>query len=328
MELKQIIIKKNYFGKNMKIFNNTTIPKKYKNSAIAIGNFDGVHLGHQKVFKKTKIIAKRKKIKFGVLTFTPLPVMFFNKKIRNHRLASEEEKIKLFKMNKVDFVINIKFDKFFSKIKAENFIKKIIYKKLRARLLAVSNNFKFGQNRKGDVSLLKKFSKKYGYKLLNVNPHKHLKKTVSSTKIRNCLNEGKVELANKLLSRTWFIEGTVIKGKKLGRKLGYRTCNIKINNFKLPKPGIYAVKVQINNKKYLYKGVAYLGSRPTFGGKEVFLETNIFNINKNLYKKKLKVYFLKFLRNDKKFDNSKQLVKQMNKDVIFAKKGLKTKLIL
>jgi len=312
----------------MKIFNNTTIPKRYKNSAIAIGNFDGVHLGHQKVFKKTMSIAKQKKIKFGVLTFTPLPVMFFNKKIKNHRLASEAQKLKLFKKSKVDFVINIKFNKFFSKIEAESFIKKIIYKKLKVKLLAVSNNFKFGCNRKGDVNLLEKFSEECGYKLLNVNPHRFLKSTVSSTKIRNCLNKGKIELANKLLSRTWFIEGVVIKGKKLGRKLGYRTCNIKINNFILPKPGIYAVKVQINNNKYLYGGVAYLGNRPTFDGKEVFLETNIFNINKNLYKKKLRVYFLKFLRNDKKFGNSKQLVMQMNKDVIFAKKGLKAKLIL
>ena len=106
----------------MKVFNNTNIPAKYKNSALAIGNFDGVHLGHQKVFKKTKTIAKRKKIKFGVLTFTPLPVMFFNKKIKNYRLVSENQKLKLFKKNKVDFVINIKFNKSFFKISAENFI--------------------------------------------------------------------------------------------------------------------------------------------------------------------------------------------------------------
>jgi len=312
----------------MRVFNNTNIAKKYKGSALAIGNFDGVHSGHQKVFKKTREIAKRKKIKFGVLTFTPLPVMFFNKKIKNYRLASESQKLKLFKKNKVDFVINIEFNKSFFKISAENFIKKIIYKKLKTKLLVVSNNFKFGRNRKGDVTLLKKFSHRYGYSLLNIDPFKHSKKIVSSTKIRKHLMDGNIYLANKLLSKTWFIEGLVKHGKKIGRKLGYRTCNIDIKNYILPKLGIYAVKTSIGNKKKIYDGVAYLGSRPTFGDKGIFLEINIFGIKKNLYKKKLRVYFLKFLRNDLKFRNPLQLTKQMNKDVISAKKGLKAKLVL
>ena len=150
---------------------------------------------------------------------------------------------------------------------------------------------------------------------------------VSSTKIRKCLKNGNINLANKLLSRTWFIDGQVKKGNKIGRQLGYRTCNIKIKNYILPKAGIYAVKVSIGDKNRKYGGVSYLGTRPTFSGKETFLETNIFGINKNLYKKKIKVYFLKFLRSDKKFKNSDQLIKQMNKDVISAKKGLKTKLV-
>ena len=137
-----------------------------------------------------------------------------------------------------------------------------------------------------------------------------------------------MNLANKLLSRTWSIEGIVIKGKKIGRKLGYRTCNIRIKNYIIPKVGIYAVKVTIGKKQKFYGGVAYLGNRPTFEGNQIFLEINIFNIKKNLYKKKLTVYFLKFLRKDVKFDNSVQLVKQMNKDVISAKKGLKTKLVI
>ena len=151
---------------------------------------------------------------------------------------------------------------------------------------------------------------------------------VSSTKIRKSLQSGKINLANKLLSRTWFIDGLVTKGKKLGRKLGYRTCNVHVKNYILPKIGIYSVKVSIGDKKKKYGGVAYLGSRPTFGGKEIFLEANIFGVKKSLYKKKLRVYFLKFLRGDRKFKNPTQLIRQMNKDVIFAKKGLKTKLVL
>ena len=139
----------------MKIFNNTTIPKNYKGSALAIGNFDGIHKGHQKVFNKTKKFAKKNKIKFGVLTFTPLPIMFFNEKIKNYRLISEEKKFKLFEKYGVDFIINIKFDKKFSKINAENFIKKIIYEKISPRSLSVTNNFKYGRKTKGNVNLLK-----------------------------------------------------------------------------------------------------------------------------------------------------------------------------
>tara|TARA_Y100001960_G_scaffold141100_1_gene149325 strand:+ start:999 stop:1937 length:939 start_codon:yes stop_codon:yes gene_type:complete len=312
----------------MKIFHNTNIPKKYKSSALAIGNFDGIHKGHQKVFKETIKFAKRKKIKFGVLTFTPLPLMFFHKNIKNFRLTSENQKIKLFKKHQVDFIINIKFNKNFSRINAKYFIKKIIYGKINPQLLSVSNNFKFGRKRRGDVNLLKKFGNRYGYRLLNIHPFKHSGAMVSSTRIRKCLQNGKINLANKLLSRTWSIDGYVKKGKKIGRKLGYRTCNIKIKNYILPKKGIYAVKISIGNKKKIYGGVAYLGDRPTFNGSETFLEINIFNIKKSLYKKKLRVYFLKFLRGDQKFNSASQLIKQMNKDVIFAKKGLKTKLVL
>ena len=312
----------------MKIFNSPIISKKYKGSAIAIGNFDGVHKGHQKVFKQAKKFAKKYNIRFGILTFTPLPVMFFNKKASNYRLASEDLKFKIFKKYGVDFLVNIKFNKTFSKISAIKFIKNIIYKKISPKLIFVSNNFKFGNKRKGNVNLLRKFGKKYDYKLIKINPFRNQGKMISSTGIRKCLQTGNLDLANKLLSRTWFIDGYVKKGKKLGRKLGYRTCNIYIKNYILPKMGIYAIKVVIGNKRKMYNGIGYLGSRPTFGGKEIFLEVNIFGIQKKLYKKRLRVYFIKFIRMDKKFKNSAKLINQMNKDVIFAKKGLKTKLVL
>jgi len=304
----------------MKIFNNLNIPKKYKKSFIAIGNFDGVHRGHQKIFKQSKVLAEKNKSKFGVLTFSPLPVMFFNKKIKNYRLTLEHEKFQLLKKYGVNFVVNIKFNRSFSKISAENFIKKIIFKKINPKKIFVSNNFKFGNKRKGNVNLLKKLGKKYNYKLLKISPYKYKKKLVSSTRIRKCLQKGNIEQANRLLTRTWSISGRVIRGKKLGRKLGYRTCNIRIKNYMLPLNGIYAVKILIENKKNKSRGVAYLGSRPTFKGKEIFLEIYLFGIKKNLYKKKLRVYFLKFIRRDIKFKNSTALIRQMNKDVISAKK--------
>jgi len=312
----------------MKIFYNTTIPKNYKRSSIAIGNFDGVHKGHQKVFEKAKKISKKNKLKFGILTFSPLPVMFFNKNIKNHRLASEAQKLKLFEKQGVDYTISIKFNKNFSKISAVNFIKNILFKKINPKLIFVSDNFKFGNKRKGDVNLLKGLGEKFNYKLLKINPLTYKRKIISSTRIRKSLATGNIDLANRLLSRTWHVDGRVRKGKKLGRKLGYRTCNILIKDYMFPKAGIYTVKVLIENKKKLYNGIAYFGSRPTFKGKGFFLEINIFGIKKNLYKKKLKIYFLKFVRNDRKFRNSNELIKQMNKDVIIAKKGLKTKLII
>ena len=311
----------------MKIFNNFTISKKYKRSSLAVGNFDGVHKGHQKVFKYAKEFSKKTKSKFGILTFSPLPVMFFNKKIRNYRLSSEDEKFRLLKKFGADFVVNAKFNKNFSKLSAEYFIKNIIYKKINPKRIFVSNNFKFGNKRKGNINLLKKFEKRCNYQLLKISPYKYKKKIVSSTRIRKLLQKGNINLASKLLSKTWLVDGYVIKGKKLGRKLGYRTCNIRIKNYLLPKAGIYAVKISMKNKK-IYPGVAYLGSRPTFKGKEVFLEVNIFGIKKNLYKKKLRVYFIKFIRADKKFKSLLGLVKQMNKDIISAKKGLKGNIVI
>ena len=233
----------------MKIFNNFIIPKKYKKSSLAVGNFDGVHRGHQKVFK----YARNPNLKFGILTFSPLPVMFFNKKIKNYRVASEDEKFRLLKKSGVDFVVNIKFNKNFSKISAKNFIKNIIYKKINPKRIFVSNNFKFGNKRKGNVSLLRKFEKKYDYKLFKIAPDKHKKKIVSSTRIRTLLQKGNINLANKLLSRFWLIDGYVVKGKKVGRKLGYRTCNIRVKKYVLPKAGIYAVKISLELKKISIK---------------------------------------------------------------------------
>ena len=312
----------------MNNFSSATIPNRYKRSAVAIGNFDGVHKGHQKIFANAKKFSKKNKIKFGIITFTPLPVMFFNKKIKNHRLISEGQKLKLFKKYGVNFVINIKFNKIFSKQSAERFINKIIYKKINPKFIFVSNNFKFGNKRKGNINLLKRLSNKYDYRLINTKAFKYKKKIVSSTRIRKCLQAGNINLANLLLSRTWFIDGIVKKGKKLGRKLGFRTCNIRVKNYILPKIGIYAVKVLIGANKKIFNGVAYLGFRPTFKGKEIFLEIYIFGINKNLYKKRLSIYFVKFIRRDQKFKNSRKLINQMNKDVISAKKELKAKLIL
>ena len=308
-----------------KIYNNFIIPRKLKKSILLIGNFDGLHLGHQKVCNEAKKYKKKYKLKLGVLTFNPLPVMFFNNKMKNYRLTNDLQKFILLKKIGVDFVINKRFNLKFSKIKSEKFIKNIIVKKIDPKFIFVSNNFRYGNKRKGDVKELITESKKYGFNVIKPEPLRIKKKVVSSTSIRDLLKKGKIKKANKLLSRNWVINGDVQRGRQLGKKLGFPTCNIDINNYILTKPGVYSVKVTIDESKKILNGIAYLGYRPTFEGKKLLLEVNLFGFNGNLYKKTLNVYFFNFLRRDKKFKNKISLITQMKKDLTKAKLDLKKK---
>ena len=311
-----------------KIYNNFFIPRKLKKSILLIGNFDGLHLGHQKVCNEAKKYKKKYKLKLGVLTFNPLPIMFFNNKMKNYRLTNDSQKFILLKKMGVDFVINKRFNLKFSKIKSEKFIKNIIVKKIDPKFIFVSNNFRYGNKRKGDVKELITESKKYGFNVIKPEPLRIKKKVISSTSIRDLLKKGKIKKANKLLSRNWVINGDVQRGKQLGKKLGFPTCNIDINNYILAKPGVYSIKVTIDESKKILNGIAYLGYRPTFEGKKLLLEVNLFGFNGNLYKKTLNVYFFNFIRRDKKFKNKISLITQMKKDLTKAKLDLKKKIIL
>jgi riboflavin kinase/FMN adenylyltransferase len=301
----------------MKIYNNTNLNSKHKKAVVAIGNFDGVHLGHQKVLKEAKIMAKKLKLPFGAMTFEPMPVMFFNKKIKNHRINSLNQKKYYLKKLKLDFLVIVKFNRIFSSLTAEKFIKNIIYKKINCKYVYISRNFKFGFKRKGNLKTLKFFENKFGYKSIITKPYKKNKKIISSTIIRKKITSGKINEANKLLGRKWSIEGKVIAGEKRGRKIGFPTCNLKLNNYVIPQPGVYAVKVNGNN--FAKKGIANIGFRPTFNGQSLLLETNIFGINKNLYNKVINVHFKKFIRKEKKFQNIEELKKQIKIDIQKAK---------
>ena len=301
----------------MKIFKSTTISNNYKNSVIAIGNFDGIHIGHKKVLSAAYKKAKKLKKKFGLLTFEPVPVMFFNKKILNHRLDILPQKISSLKKEKLDFVIIQKFNKKFSKLSYIDFIHKILFNKIKCKYLYVSKNFKFGKKREGNVSKLKKFEKKFSYKTIVTSPLTKKKKTISSTIIRKLLQRGKIKKANNLLNRKWEIIGKVIKGSQRGRKIGFPTCNILLKQYVIPKFGVYAVNVKINN--IFKKGIANVGYRPTFNGKKLLLEVNIFGIKKNLYNKNINVVFNKFIRPEKKFNNIIELKNQIRKDIKQAK---------
>ena len=302
----------------MKTYSNANLIRKHQKGVLAIGNFDGIHLGHQKVIQDAKKKAIKNKLPFGIMTFEPVPVMFFNKRIKSHRINSLYQKINQFKKFKLDFLIIINFNKKFSKLSAEQFIEKIIFKKTKCRYLYVSKNFRFGFKRRGSIKTLKKFEDKFNFKNLIIKPFTNKKKVISSTLIRKKIREGKIKEVNKLLNRNWVVDGKVIKGNKRGRKIGFPTCNLKMGNYIVPRLGVYAVKVKSSD--FNKKGVANIGYRPTFNGRSLLLETNIFGINKNLYNKVISVSFKKFIRGEKKFKDIEYLKKQIKIDIKKAKK--------
>ena len=303
----------------MKIYKNLKIKNKHKNSVVAIGNFDGIHLGHKKVIGQAKKKAKKYKLPFGLITFEPMPVMFFNPFIVNHRINSLDQKIEDLQKLKLDFLIIIKFDKSFSSQSAKNFIEKILVKKIKSKFIFVSKNFRFGRKRKGNIITLKNFQKIYEYKTEITAPLKISKKIISSTLIRKKISLGKINELNKYLGRPWCISGKVIRGERRGRKIGFPTCNIRLNDYKIPKKGVYSVIVETSQFKK--KGIANIGYRPTFNGQSLLLEVNIFGINKNLYNKLIKVKFIKFIRPEKKFKDLEQLKRQIKIDVQRVKRN-------
>ena len=305
----------------VKLYKNFNINKNYKKSIILIGNFDGVHLGHQKLFKLAKLYKKKHRLKIGVINFDPMPKMFFNKSLKNFRLSNIDQKLNLLNNLGVDFIITKKFDKSFSKTKSINFIKKILSNKLKARFIFVSNNFRFGNKREGDVDFLIKNEKKYRYQVIKPKPLLINKKIVSSSLIRNYLEKGLLKKANRLLNRKWSIDGIVQKGRQLGKKIGFPTCNIDIKDYVLAKPGVYAVSVLRKNNLKILKGIANLGYRPTFNQKKILLEVHLFNFSGNLYNKHLSVHFLKFIRKEKKFKNINKLKSQIKLDLKIAKRA-------
>ena len=306
--------------KKLIYYKNFNIKKIHEGSIILIGNFDGLHLGHQKLFNRAHLLKRKKKLKVGVYTFDPIPKMFFFKNIQNYRVSNLNQKISLFKKFKVDFIINQTFNKKFSKLSCNKFIENILYKKLKAKYIFVSNNFRFGNKREGNVKLLKSLEQKYNYKIIKPSPIKNKNRIVSSTLIRNLLKRGKLNLANQYLGRKWSVEGFVEKGRQMGKKIGFPTCNISMQNYVIAKPGVYAVKIFIGKNNKSLKGIANLGYRPTFNQNKILLEVNIFNFNKNIYNKKLTVQFLKFIRGEKKFRGVNQLRKQIKLDLKIAKK--------
>ena len=308
--------------KLIKIYKNFNINSRHKNSIILIGNFDGLHLGHQKLFSLAKKYQKKYSLKVGVLTFEPMPKMYFNKKIKNFRISSLNQKKFLIQKLGADFIITKKFNRNFSQIKYFSFIRNILYKKINPKFIFVSNNFRFGNKREGGVKQLIKNEKNFCYKIINPRPLISKNRIISSTYIRKLLSKGNLNYVNKLLKRNWSVESTVQKGRQMAKKIGFPTCNLDIKNYVIPKLGVYAVKIHRKKTNKILKGIANLGYRPTFNQKKILLEVHIFNFSGNLYKKVLIIDFISFIRNEKKFKNINQLRKQISSDLVMAKKKL------
>ena len=291
--------------------------KSAKGGVYALGNFDGVHLGHKEIISNVIEISRSKKIPSGVLIFDPHPRNYFNPKLDDFILSDIKTRSYLLEKTKLDYLGILKFDEAMSNLSPREFIEKVIKDRVGVSHLIVGYNFRFGKNREGNVNKLIKFEKKFNYKTVVTKIFKKKNKVVSSTKIRNMIKLGKVDRASSFLGKFWCIRSIVIKGFKRGRLIGFPTCNMKIYNYTIPKLGVYSVKVE--NRSFSKNGIANVGYRPTFNGKNILLEVNIFGINKNLYKKELSIHFKKFLRNEKKFKNIDELKKQIKIDITKAK---------
>ena len=296
----------------MKIFTNIQDLRKIKKKIVlTIGVFDGLHIGHQHLIKNVVKIAKKIKGVSVVLTFDTHPEKFFNKKNKIKLIKNIEAKIKRLKILKVDSVLLEKFNKI-KNLSGVDFIKKYILRNMNLYCFVTGRDFVFGKNKSGNISLLRKLSKKLKFKLVVISDIKINNKRVSSTLIRKYLKQGKIKLVEKMLGRQYAITGKVVKGRHIGFK--YPTANIKLKYDEIPASGVWAVRVLYKGKNYL--GAANIGVAPTLKReKKPLLEVYIYNFSKNIYGKKIRVIFLEKIREEKKFKNYGQLIKRVDRDI-------------
>lgn len=291
-----------------------TSSTKYKNPVIIIGAFDGIHIAHKKIILNAKKEAEKVKGITVVLTFDPHPLKVLKRDTSLKLLTTVSEKIEILKKLNVERVVIINFDRNFSKISAEEFIRKILVEKLKVAKVVVGRDFRFGKNRAGDVKFLEEKGKEYNFEVKKIEKISLKDKRVSSSLIRSLLKKGKIEEANEFLGYNYFISGKVVKGDRIGRILSFPTANILTSADKLlPKDGVYAGYVYIKDSKY--KAAINIGFSPTFSKKERKVEVYIIGFKGNLYFKNLRVEFLKRIRGERKFKSEKQLIQQIKKDV-------------
>ena len=299
----------------MRIIKNniTKIPKSDFNIA-TIGSFDGIHIGHKKILQTLTKIAKKNNGKSILITFWPHPRYVLKKNNDFKLLTSLDEKIKLFEKNKIDILYIVDFSLKFSKVSANKFIENILLEKLKINCLLIGYNNNFGRNREGNIRYLEENKKKFDIDIISIPKQSVDKISISSTKIREYLNNGKINSANRLLGRKYSINGKIVKGNGIGRKINFPTANIEIDEPKklLPKSGVYAVEVILNKKIYL--GMLNIGYNPTIKNEKKSIEVNIFEFSEDIYNNKISINFIRRIRNEKKFKNLNELKKQLIKD--------------
>lgn len=284
---------------------------KFKKPVVALGVFDGVHHGHINILKAAALQSHRTGGTSVALTFDPHPQ-------KEESLTSLDHRIRLIAKQGIDVCMVINFNRHFKHISALDFVRKILVDKIGASHIYIGKNFKFGRNAQGDIDTLKALGRIYNFKVKVFKVIKIHLKAVSSTYIRKLIKDGKLAAAQNLLCRPVTVLGSVMKGSKVGRRLGFPTANIDPHHEVIPPEGVYAVKILLDNKKYI--GVCNIGKRPTFRKKgKVHIEVNLFNFHKNIYGKYIEIEFIKKIRKEKKFPSTADLIDRIRRDITFAK---------
>lgn len=281
--------------------------------SLALGYFDGVHLGHQAVIKNAVDFAAQNGLKSAVITFKDHPCCFFYGVCPKYILSRTDREKQIANLG-VDYLYELDFNESLSSLPAEEYLKKVLIKNFRPKAVTTGFNHYFGSFKSGDTGLLKKMQDTYNYQYFEIPPQKLENETISSTAIRNLLSGGQIEKAAQMLGYNFSISGKVIEGQKIGRKIGFRTANLEYPGELITIPfGAYAVKVKLYNK--IYSGVTNFGIRPTVNGSKVTLETHILNFDKDIYGEIIEIKFLKKLRAEKKFASLDELKKQIQIDI-------------
>lgn len=293
-------------------------------TAVALGTFDGLHIGHTEVLQTMKAASKKLGLKSFVYTFSNHPREILTPQNVPSKIMDIDEKVQIFTRIDVDFLALIKFDENQIRIEPEDFIKDILIGRLNMKHLTVGYDYRFGKKARGDVKMLLDFAPIYGYTYDIVEPVLKDGVRVSSTLIRELLAEGDIESANHYLGRHHFVKGTVVRGKgKGGSELGFPTANLRIReNVSTLKPGVYVTQTFLNGK--FHQSVTNIGNNPTFNETGIHIETYIFDVDSTLYDETIEVHFLKRLRDEVKFDSFEALKEAMKQDVIQAKSYFST----
>lgn len=310
----------------MKIIQNNIQARNIKNAVVTIGTFDGVHLGHQAIFKEMRRLAKEIDGETVVVTFHPHPRQVLSIGTEKLRfICSQEEKMKKFEEFGIDNVVVIPFTKEFASTPSDVFIKDYIIERIHPSIVVVGYDHHFGKNRMGDFEMLTQLGQQYGFRTVQVEAQDIHEVAVSSTKIRNYLWSGNVKAANELLGYPYSVTGIVVVGNKIGRTLGFPTANLDLPNefMMINNPGVYACRTIIEGKSY--QAMANTGLRPTIGDRadgDFIIEVNIFDFDGDLYGKTLKVEFIDRIRDEVKFTGLEALKAQLQRDRLKAKKVL------